>query len=242
MEPSSSLGNPNRSLIFSTLFGVSLLLALAGTLAYATDVGEVAPRSPEPVAAVAADAPAGLRGAATLAPPVPPSAASAPEHHRSSWWPMRSPESSVQKMPLSTMMCEEDEELHGRFCFKKCSILTHEEFPVRASGWSCCRQQRPCAWSGHKFGLGICGGFYVGGDRHGSGCPHTPRSCRRDEEFISGACYRKCSLLTGGEFPYRIAADTCCKVSGSGCSETGQSSTSEAYSLSEGTTGATLMA
>lgn len=34
--------------------------------------------------------------------------------------------------------------------------------------------------------------------------------CLRDEEEFAGLCYMKCSLLTGGRAPFRVAASACC--------------------------------
>lgn len=39
-------------------------------------------------------------------------------------------------------------------------------------------------------------------------------SCENDEEMLSGLCYKKCSLLTQGEYPKRTSAWSCCKGDG----------------------------
>eukprot|EP00928_Gymnodinium_smaydae_P097112 TRINITY_DN8720_c0_g1_i2.p1 TRINITY_DN8720_c0_g1~~TRINITY_DN8720_c0_g1_i2.p1 ORF type:complete len:308 (+),score=48.53 TRINITY_DN8720_c0_g1_i2:113-1036(+) len=56
-----------------------------------------------------------------------------------------------------------------------------------------------------------CSGNDVSGD--GSSCPHTAGVCLKDEELDMGECYKKCSVLTNGKYPYRVAAATCCKSS-----------------------------
>jgi len=43
------------------------------------------------------------------------------------------------------------------------------------------------------------------------GCPHKPGICLTDEEMFLGLCYKKCSLLTDGEYPFRSALLTCCQ-------------------------------
>lgn len=37
-------------------------------------------------------------------------------------------------------------------------------------------------------------------------------SCLKDEELLAGICYMKCSLLTGGHAPHRVANAACCKA------------------------------
>ena len=37
-------------------------------------------------------------------------------------------------------------------------------------------------------------------------------SCLKDEELFAGICYMKCSLLTGGHAPHRVANAACCKT------------------------------
>ena len=37
-------------------------------------------------------------------------------------------------------------------------------------------------------------------------------SCLKDEELFAGICYMKCSLLTGGHAPHRVANAACCKA------------------------------
>jgi len=42
--------------------------------------------------------------------------------------------------------------------------------------------------------------------------------CHDDEEEHAGLCYKKCSYLTGGSFPYRVSAWECCQHTGA-CTE-----------------------
>jgi len=59
-----------------------------------------------------------------------------------------------------------------------------------------------------------CSGYDVNGK---NGCPHKPGACLVDEEYFLGLCYKKCSILTHGTYPHRIAAATCCKGEGATC-------------------------
>jgi hypothetical protein len=113
-------------------------------------------------------------------------------------------------------VCEHDEEHYGGLCYRKCSILTQGSNPIRTSPWTCCREH-PCGLSNQLGNLGhkvLCNGFDVAGD---GSCPHRPGACLKDEEITLGVCYKKCSLLTNGEYPNRVAPLTCCKDKGLSC-------------------------
>lgn len=121
----------------------------------------------------------------------------------------------------SDTACQADEELYAGLCYKKCALLTEGEYSIRTSSWTCCASH-PCGLSNQKGSIGkalLCNGFDVGGSgavkltSHFS-CPHKPEACGPDEEDLLGVCYTKCSLLTGGQFPNRVAAATCCKEKG----------------------------
>jgi hypothetical protein len=62
----------------------------------------------------------------------------------------------------------------------------------------------------HDFG--VCSGFSVAGVQ-GKSCPHKPGTCLANEEMFMGRCYEKCSIVTNGEYPTRVAAASCCKSS-----------------------------
>lgn len=116
-------------------------------------------------------------------------------------------------------VCANDEEPVKGLCYKKCSILTNEEYPIRTSAWTCC-QSRPCGITNQRMSPSLpCTGYDVSGDDEGRGCPHAPGACLADEEFSLGMCYKKCSILTGGQKPYRVAAATCCEEEGINCFE-----------------------
>lgn len=109
--------------------------------------------------------------------------------------------------------CSITEELYGGLCYRKCNLLTYGEYPIRTSSWTCCAGH-PCGLFNEKGEIGhsvLCNGFDISGDGK---CPSAPGgvSCAVDEEDFLGVCYGKCSMLTKGEFPYRIAAATCCKT------------------------------
>lgn len=111
-------------------------------------------------------------------------------------------------------VCQDDEELFNGLCYKTCRLLTGGSSPVRTSPWTCCGD--PCNPSSLKHNVGMCSGFDIaGGD--GKSCPHDPGACYADEELHIGQCYKKCSALTQGKFPYRIAGATCCRAKGYGC-------------------------
>jgi len=113
-------------------------------------------------------------------------------------------------------ICDDQEELYAGLCYKKCSLLTNGEAPIRTSTWTCCRNH-PCGLSNQRGSVGgsvLCGGFGVNAE---GSCPHPPGVCLTDEEFSLGVCYQKCSVLTNGAFPFRYSAVTCCKTEGVGC-------------------------
>mmetsp|Transcript_48431 Transcript_48431/g.90770 ORF Transcript_48431/g.90770 Transcript_48431/m.90770 type:complete len:287 (+) Transcript_48431:71-931(+) len=110
-------------------------------------------------------------------------------------------------------LCANDEELLGKLCYKKCSLLTHGEAPIRLSAFSCGKSRGFQDFFGAKVGTLIpCEGYDVSGDEAGEGCPHKAGTCLVNEEFSLGKCYKRCSDLTDGQFPYRTSAETCCKT------------------------------
>jgi len=110
-------------------------------------------------------------------------------------------------------MCAEGEEQLAGLCYTKCATLA-PGFPHRGSPWTCCRDS-PCRLKELdtiKADLGhvLCSGFAVGG-ASGDACPARHGLCRDDEELHAGLCYKRCDLLTDGEYPHRTAAATCCR-------------------------------
>lgn len=132
----------------------------------------------------------------------------------------------LNSAPSSTGGCDIDEELFGGLCYGKCAILTQQQYPIRTSAMTCC-SAHPCGFFNQKHDVGICSGFSVAGGSRGN-CPHPPGGCAANEEMHLGECYKKCSILTGGDYKYRVAAATCCKedseifclIPGSGKSKT----------------------
>jgi len=124
--------------------------------------------------------------------------------------------------------CEDGEEKFLGECYKSCSDLTEGRFPSRFAPNGCCKElslsclnpddvRFSMPWPGH--------GMMVGGDGK---APHPPGRCDPNEEGLLGLCYKKCSILTKGEYPIREASNTCCsqhpctnffhlKTSGLGC-------------------------
>lgn len=113
-------------------------------------------------------------------------------------------------------VCGDIEELFDGLCYRKCSLLTDGASPIRTSAWTCC-DARPCNFKKVHKGAGLpvlCNGYGISGT---GSCPHKPGACLDDEELFMGVCFKKCDLLTGGEFAHRSAAGTCCKSTGLSC-------------------------
>jgi len=112
-------------------------------------------------------------------------------------------------------VCDEDEELLAKLCYKKCSLITNGKYPKRTTAWSCCAasgEGEKCGLFNQKMSPKICSGYDISGDRAGNGCPHPAGACLDNEEVHLGRCFKKCSELTDGEYQTRIAAATCCKA------------------------------
>jgi len=107
--------------------------------------------------------------------------------------------------------CGKDEELHDGLCYKRCSLLTDDREPFRASAFQCCDRTPPCDLGGSSISMVPCSGNAVGGEISGNGCPHRPGGCLHDEELLSDMCYMQCSLLTYGMLKHRNTANACCK-------------------------------
>jgi len=126
---------------------------------------------------------------------------------------------SVPNAPTEDMhdgnVCDDDEELLANLCYKKCSLLTHGKYPRRTTAWSCCSaggEGGKCGLFNQKVSAGICTGYDISGDSAGNGCPHPAGACLENEEVHLGRCFKKCSELTDGEYPSRLASATCCKA------------------------------
>lgn len=122
-----------------------------------------------------------------------------------------------------TNLCSDDEEMHLGLCYDKCGLLTLGTYPYRQSAWTCCREEE-CKrnpfrqFSCCRHNMGWCSGFDIAGMKEGNKvCPHKAGACLTDEELFLGMCYKKCSLLTRSEFPYRVAAASCCKRTDAMC-------------------------
>jgi len=109
-------------------------------------------------------------------------------------------------------VCADNEELFEGLCYHKCSLLTLGKETIRSTPWSCCAAE-PCIVPSHEaVEVGTkpaCSGFDVSGT---GGCPHKPGACLTDEELHLGQCYKRCDVLTNGQYPHRLAAMTCCKT------------------------------
>jgi len=68
--------------------------------------------------------------------------------------------------------CDPNEEGMLGLCYKKCSVLSQDEYPIRSASNTCC-SQHPCTNFFHLKTVGLgCNGFGVGGGAKGHGCPH----------------------------------------------------------------------
>jgi len=115
-------------------------------------------------------------------------------------------------------VCDDTEELYAGLCYTKCDVLTSAAYPHRSTAFSCCATDN-CAniFNLKAASLLPCNGFDVSSADNGTACPHFPGVCLEDEEQFMGQCYEKCSMLTNGEYPNRVAAATCCKTEGMAC-------------------------
>jgi hypothetical protein len=107
-------------------------------------------------------------------------------------------------------ICYDDEETHAGLCYKRCDLLTFGTHPFRTSAFSCCSRP-PCQWDQTEYRVSICGGFDVSGDMANGICPHIPGACLANEELLNGLCYKRCAILTEGEYMFRTGPSTCCK-------------------------------
>jgi len=131
---------------------------------------------------------------------------------------------NITQSPAENMhdgnVCADDEELFGGLCYKQCSVLTGGVYPERTSSWSCWKGGDSSKIFDVKVGSKIpmpCEDYDVAGDSMGGGCPHSPGACLKDEEIFLNVCYKQCTILTNGAYPYRVAAATCCKEKGFSC-------------------------
>jgi len=86
-----------------------------------------------------------------------------------------------------------------------------------------------------RIGLKIaCTGYAVSGEGK---CPHTPGACLDNEETMLGVCYKKCSLLTNKNYPYRVGPATCCKMGGLSCLYFWKTYTSKEFDVGGGRQG-----
>lgn len=116
--------------------------------------------------------------------------------------------------------CRDSEEEFGGICFRRCECLLGVPGAVRKSEFSCCNPQMiDCeATLENPFSEWLtpsivpCEGYAVSSADGGTACPHMEGACLEDEEQNFQLCYEKCSILTAGQYNYRVAAATCCAV------------------------------
>jgi len=129
--------------------------------------------------------------------------------------------------------CEDTEEEFQGLCYRRCTLLTDGQYELRVGPDTCRRNasevMADTASAPNEVSVDgpDCRGYKVDGEFQ---CPHRPRSavCDGLEELYMGFCYKRCALLTSGEYPIRAAANACCsqrpchnltrlKIDGSGC-------------------------
>jgi len=132
-------------------------------------------------------------------------------------------------------ICMDSEEYHAGLCYKKCSLLTDNSNTIRTSPWTCC-ENKPC-FVNQRLHIGLkiaCVGYAVSGEGK---CPHLPGACLDNEETMLGVCYKKCSLLTNTNYPYRVGPATCCKKGGLSCLYFWKTYTSKEFNVGGGRKG-----
>lgn len=82
------------------------------------------------------------------------------------------------KAPHPPGECDPNEEAILGLCYKKCSILSQDKYPIRIASNTCC-SEHPCTNLLHLKTMGLgCNGFGVGGGAMGHECPHKRSSQR----------------------------------------------------------------
>lgn len=132
--------------------------------------------------------------------------------------------------------CADEEEFAG-LCYKKCELLTGNEYPIRTTAFTCCKAQ-PCHPFNSRKDMGFCSGFSVGAcGSDKDTCPKPPTACSPDEEVTAGVCYTKCSSLTNNEYTHRLTNMACCKISMSyKCLFNGNLKVSSTFNVGSGVT------
>jgi len=76
--------------------------------------------------------------------------------------------------PHSPGVCDGNEEFHAGMCYKKCSLLTNNQYPIRSGADTCCSHSCWNVLNTLTQG-GMCQGFGVGGGMvPAHACPHGP--------------------------------------------------------------------
>jgi len=104
--------------------------------------------------------------------------------------------------------CLIDEEMWLGTCYKKCSILSNQEFTHRVAPATCCKKTGALSCLAFPWKSYTSKEFAVGGGRSG------PGACGEDNEMFLGLCYKKCANLTKTHYPHRMGPLTCCSASG----------------------------
>jgi len=108
------------------------------------------------------------------------------------------------KCPHRPGSCLANEEMMLGVCYKKCSILTNQEFTHRIAPATCCKKTGTLSCLLFPWKSYSSKEFAVGGGRSG------PGACGQEAEMFMGLCYKRCALLTDSQYPHRMGPLTCC--------------------------------
>jgi len=109
--------------------------------------------------------------------------------------------------PHAGWPCREGEEIFFGKCYKSCEAETNGTYPHRNDECTCCMDE-PCVSSPERT-QDDCTRFNrnIDGDRAKQ--PLLPDCPYANEEIFEGLCFKKCSIMTKGLFPFRSAMNTC---------------------------------
>eukprot|EP00441_Pelagodinium_beii_P043451 CAMPEP_0197627644 /NCGR_PEP_ID=MMETSP1338-20131121/6196_1 /TAXON_ID=43686 ORGANISM="Pelagodinium beii, Strain RCC1491" /NCGR_SAMPLE_ID=MMETSP1338 /ASSEMBLY_ACC=CAM_ASM_000754 /LENGTH=387 /DNA_ID=CAMNT_0043198411 /DNA_START=19 /DNA_END=1179 /DNA_ORIENTATION=+ len=125
--------------------------------------------------------------------------------------------------------CLSNEEPYQGQCYLKCAVATNGSYSVRTGPSSCCNGTAGDANSCHTGASPSVSSlaYAVGGGVGDKSSVHAPgdfgnpnvqtgesaigQDCEATEEKYNGVCYQKCSIVSGGQMPYRKGPMSCCK-------------------------------
>lgn len=202
---------PDSTVHMAKTMHMAKSLALAAKRVLDDDLPEGLPEGEDTPAPSPVPTPAPTPATTTLAPTQAPAPARTDGHlpeGEETPAPTPAPKPTPAPTPTPTQSpeaeeCPNDAEFHANYCYKKCAILTKRRYPYRLNSITCCKSSTDCGVEG-----------MINPDYGQIVSPRRSNGCRPDEEFESGLCYKACTLLTNGQYPFRVDERTCCKKSG----------------------------